>query len=164
MAGYHLEIQLKGFDEFRRKLEDAPNIVAEVKYKMMDKIVTFGRERASFNAPRHDRDLVHNIEEMSRVVTFSGDFHGVIASNLIYAKPMEYGTRPFYPKVTNKFKKWARDKLGNEGLAYAVAKNIGKRGLKGRFYMKKTIGEIGGKMKDFMKYGLEIVNKLSFRS
>lgn len=169
MAGYHLEIQLKGFDEFRRKLEEAPNIVAEVKYKMMDRMVTIVREKAVLEAPIDTGNLRHNLIQNSRVKTFSGDVVGVVGTNLTsggfpYPIVQEFGSgiygksgapiRPkkgrfliFKPKGSNK---------------YVFAKQV--KGVRPKYFLKKGLETLKSRMNEVMRFGEEIVNKLSFRS
>ena len=52
---------------------------------------------------------------------------GIVFSDLDYAPSIEYGTKPHFPPISA-LKKWALDKLGDENLAYAVQKSIGKKG------------------------------------
>lgn len=150
MAGYHLEIKLQGFEEFKRKLEESPNIIAEVKYKMMDKMVTITRERAVMEAPIDTGNLRHNLIQNSRVKTFSGDVVGVVGTNLTsggfpYPIVQEFGSGiygksgvPIRPK-RGKFLIFKPKGLNK----YVFAKEV--KGVKPKYFLKKGLEELKGK-------------------
>jgi len=57
-----------------------------------------------------------------------GDLHWVVATGEPgYAAAVEFGTKPHWPNM-RVLKRWAKRKLGDERLAYPVAKAIAQRG------------------------------------
>jgi len=57
---------------------------------------------------------------------------------LNYAMYVEEGTAPHWTSVDN-LKKWAKDKLGDENLAYALQKSIAVKGTKPHPFIKETL-------------------------
>ena len=53
----------------------------------------------------------------------------IISSPLVYGTPVEFGSKPHFPPP-DALKAWARRKLGDEKLAFVVARAIAKRGTK----------------------------------
>jgi len=192
-SGYQLEIKLEGFEEFKEKLRQAPEIVAEVKYKMMDRMVTIAREKAVMEAPIDTGNLRKNIGANSKVTAMGNDLYGVVGTNLVsngfpYPKAQEYGTGIYGPKGTpitpkkKKFLAWPVFGSGHKFIATGISisktgkirKNKRKdvylifakkvSGVKPKYFMKKAAEEVKRRMGEVLKIGFEIVNKLSFRS
>jgi len=168
-SGYQVEIELKGFEEFKEKLRQAPDIVADVKYRMMDAMVTIAREKAVMEAPIDTGNLRRNIGANSKVVAMGNDLYGTVGTNLVasgfpYPKAQEYGSgiygerrTPITPKRGKFliFKPKGSDK-------YVFAKKVS--GVKPKYFMKKAAEEVKRRSSEILKIGLEIVNKLSFSS
>jgi HK97 gp10 family phage protein len=168
MAGYTLDIKIEGFNEFKQKLEQAPQIIAEVKEKMIDRMVTIVRDRAVREAPIDTGNLRHNLIQNSKVKTFSGDFVGVVGTNLVangfpYPVVQEFGSgvygkngAPIIPKRKRFliFKPKGSKK-------YVFAKQV--KGVKPKYFLKKGAEELKSRMKEILQYGNEIIRKLSFR-
>jgi len=53
----------------------------------------------------------------------------LVVAEAEYASFVEFGTRPHFPPV-DALKDWAAAKLGDEGLAFPVARAIGERGTR----------------------------------
>jgi len=86
---------------------------------------------------------------------------GRVGTNTMYARYMEEGTRPHFPPVSA-LKGWAKRVLGNENLAYVVAKKIAQRGTKGRFYFKGALEYAQPILDSKLREALgNIVNKLA---
>ena len=68
----------------------------------------------------------------------SGYLQQTVEVDAKYASVLEDGSDPFYPAITP-LKAWAKRKLGNEKLAYAVAKSIAKKGMQPRYFHKEAI-------------------------
>jgi len=153
-SGYQVEIELKGFEEFKEKLRQAPDIVADVKYKMMDAMVTIAREKAHMEAPIDTGNLRKNIVDNSKVVTMGNDLYGVVGTTITskggfpYPQVQEYGSGIYGPKRT------------------PIITKRGKKvsGVKPKYFMKKAAEEVKRRRSEILKIGLEIVNKLSFSS
>lgn len=67
----------------------------------------------------------------------SGGTVGVVGSNLTYAPPMEYGTRPFWPPLAA-LETWARR---HGTTAYVVARAIARRGLRARKFLRRALSD-----------------------
>lgn len=168
MAGYTVDIKVEGFNEFKRKLEEAPQIIAEVKTKMMDRMVTIVRDRSVREAPIDTGNLRHNLIQNSKVKTFSGDILGVVGTNIVsggfpYPVVQEFGSG-IYGKngspIVPKRKKFLifKPKGSNK---YIFAKQV--KGVKPKYFLKKGAEELKSRMKEIMQFGEEIIKKLSFR-
>lgn len=169
MSGYTLNIEIRGLNEFKRKLEEAPQIIAEVKQKMINRMVTITRDRAVMEAPIDTGNLRHNLIQNSRVKTFSGDFVGVVGTNLVsngfpYPVVQEFGSG-IYGKngspITPKRKKFLvfKPKGSNQ---FVYTKQV--KGVKPKFFLKKGAEELKSRMGEILKFGEELVKKLSFRT
>jgi hypothetical protein len=193
-SGYQVEIELKGFEEFKEKLRQAPDIVADVKYKMMDAMVTIAREKAMMEAPIDTGNLSKNIGDNSKVVTMGNDLYGVVGTTITskggfpYPQVQEYGSGIYGPKgtpITPKKKKllaWPAFGSGHKFIATGISiSKTGKirrnkkkdvylifakqvSGVKPKYFMKKAAEEVKRRSSEILKIGLEIVNKLSFSS
>ena len=81
--------------------------------------------------PTHDSGLRQSIKTMvedDMLLTYMLDYG-------IY---VEYGTMPHWTSVEN-LKKWAKDKLGDEKLAYALQRHIALSGTKPHPFIRETI-------------------------
>lgn len=85
----------------------------------------------------------------------------IVGTNTIYAPYMEYGTRPHFPPV-RALQNWARHKLGDERLAFPVARAISRRGLQGRLYFRRARDESQAELDRNLKTALtNIVSHLA---
>jgi HK97 gp10 family phage protein len=166
-SGYRLEVELSGFDQFKAKLQQAPQLVAEVKFKMMDRMVTIARDKAVSEAPIDTGNLRQNLAANSKVVTMGNDFYGVVGTNLVangypYPQAQEFGTgiygRHGIPIVPKRKKFLVFKPKGSS--KYVFAKSV--KGIKPKFFMKKAMEEVKSRVGEIMQIGAEIVNKLSF--
>jgi HK97 gp10 family phage protein len=62
------------------------------------------------------------------------DVQAKVTANVKYASYVEFGTRPHWPPV-DALKDWAAKKLGDESLAFVVARAISRRGTKAQPYL-----------------------------
>lgn len=94
------------------------------------------------------RDFEHRLQDEATPITVTSGLHNSILSRMVgadkvavtginYAEiAMETGRRPGRVPPYDELKRWARLKLGNEQLGYAVAQKIAKEGT--RLYRKKS--------------------------
>jgi len=88
-------------------------------------------EELKRRVPIHDGELRQSIStEVSN--------NKLIVYMVSYALYVEEGTAPHWTSVEN-LKKWARDKLGDEDLAYALQKSIATKGTKPHPFIKETL-------------------------
>ena len=169
-SGYQVEIELKGFEEFKEKLRQAPDIVADVKYRMMDAMVTIAREKAHMEAPIDTGNLRKNIGDNSKVVAMGNDLYGVVGTTITskggfpYPKAQEYGSGIYGERrtpITPKRGKFLIFKPKGSDR-YVFSKKVS--GVKPKYFMKKAAEEVKRRRSEILKIGLEIVNKLSFSS
>lgn len=63
-----------------------------------------------------------------------------------YAAAVEFGTSPHWPNI-EALKRWAYHKLGDEKLAYPVARRIAMAGTEERPYLRPAFEEVAPKLK-----------------
>jgi len=95
-------------------------------------------EKLKLSAPVHDADLRKSI---SAKIDHGKDGKAILNVYMVtYWYYVEYGTAPHWTSVDN-LKKWAKDKLGDENLAYAIQKHIAKYGTKPNPFIRKVLDE-----------------------
>jgi HK97 gp10 family phage protein len=112
----------------------------EIKLQMADalkKATIETKNKAQELSPIDTGRLRASITYQAPLFTAKGTM-GIVGTNTKYAPYMESGTRPHMPPISA-LKGWAKRVLGNEDLAYVVARKIAKSGTKGRFYMKQAL-------------------------
>jgi hypothetical protein len=67
-----------------------------------------------------------------------GPLQQVVEVDAKYAPGLEEGSEPHMPPIVE-LKGWARRKLGNEKLAYVVARSIARKGIKPRYFHREAI-------------------------
>ena len=70
-----------------------------------------------------------------------GAIEYLLADGVEYGEYMEYGTSPHFPPV-DKLKVWSRRVLGDESLAYAVAKSIAVKGTTAHPFFRPALLEV----------------------
>lgn len=85
------------------------------------------------------RDLMSEVKPLQARVFTKRD--------LVYYNTMEYGRRAgATPPSGNKLVAWAARKGLSKSAAFAIARSIGRRGIKGRFFMKAGADSARNKM------------------
>lgn len=104
-------------------------IFDHMKFEFVEKLKQF--------VPKHDGDLSKSIS----ADVFGTDSEVTLEVYMLsYWYYVEYGSAPHWTSVDN-LKKWAKDKLGDENLAYALQKHIAKYGTKPHPFVRKVIDE-----------------------
>jgi hypothetical protein len=85
-------------------------------------------------APKHDSQLQQSIN-LSNCKTQEDS---LLLYMIDYALFVEFGTLPHWTSVDN-LKKWAKDKLGDEKLAYALQRHIALFGTKPHPFIRETL-------------------------
>jgi Bacteriophage HK97-gp10, putative tail-component len=133
---YSVHADIIGLKELRDAFDKArPQFMRFLSDAMYD-TGKIAEGKAKENSPINDGSLRSSITTSEPRVT-RDNAEITVGTNIKYAKYMEQGTRPHYVSA-RLLMPWARKKLGNANLAYAVAKSIAKKGVKGRFYFKKA--------------------------
>jgi len=129
-----IRIKVEGLDELISNMGETGSMVKPLVASAINKSVVKIRERAINNAPVAFGGLKGKIR--SNVV----DLTGTVWSGEKYGIFVELGTRPHFPPV-EKLKPWAALKLGNENLAWAVAKKIAREGTDPQPFMQPAVEE-----------------------
>jgi hypothetical protein len=115
-------------DLFDRAIKKIPKSAENILGKWAIDVERKARE----NAPKAIGDLVRSITSETR------DLRAKVYTNLKYAEFVETGRKPGKMPPASALERWARVKLGNAKLAFAVAKSIGMHGTKPTYFWKKT--------------------------
>lgn len=127
-------MQVKGLNELMNNMGETRNMVIPLIQSTLNKSSMTIKTNAKAKAPvafgKLKRGISHTVEGLS----------GIVWSKEKYGLFVELGTRPHFPPV-EALKPWARLKLGNENLAWAVAKKIAKRGTKAKPFFQPAVNE-----------------------
>jgi hypothetical protein len=95
--------------------------------RLTERSATYAQRQAAADAPRATGALAHSIVSAGR------GFEIRVRSAMPYAMPVEFGRRPGAPMPpAGAFK-------GRGPFAFAIARAIARRGIKGRFFMKRAV-------------------------
>lgn len=120
-----LSVDVKNID--KEKLKDHyKRILMKSMFKMEELAVDY--------APFDQGYLRENITVFPQIL--SSNY--VLNSNASYSAAMEYGSRPFYAPI-KPLKEWARRKIGDENIGYAVQAKIAKSGIRAQPYMRPSL-------------------------
>ena len=104
-----------------------------LKYKLI--------ERFKLGVPTHDGDLRKSISAGNTIIKDDKEAGAELQLYMAsYWAPVEFGSIPHWTSVDN-LKKWAKDKWGDEDLAYALQHHIAKHGTKPHPFIRKVLDE-----------------------
>ena len=139
------DMEVRGLDELIRKTR--PELYRRPLEKMFEELAEIGETVAKNKAPRFTGALQGSIHSEAKPMSAR------IFSNKAYAVPVEFGRRKgAKPPPVGPLRRWANAKNIN---VYALVKSIGRRGIKGRFFMKAAEQALMVKM----PFQLKIVEK-----
>lgn len=128
----NLEVKIIGDEELKRAFREVPEVIRKELGEAVMRAGYFLESKAKAEAPVNTGQLRGSITTQGAF--FSGeDVTAKVGTNVKYAPFMEYGTRPHTPPISA-LKVWARQKFGDERIAFAVQKAISRRGTQGRKY------------------------------
>ena len=81
-------------------------------------------------------------------------FRGTVMSAAPHILPLEHGSRPHWAPISP-LKRWARVKLGNERLAYAVQWAIARKGTQGAHMFRDAHAEQKPKIQRILEQAVE---------
>jgi hypothetical protein len=114
---FSFKLNIKGLDKGKELTKTAyKRILMKSMFKM--------EELAIDKAPVDTSNLKQKIGVLPQVL----NDEYVLTSAASYSEAMEYGTRPFFAPIAP-LKDWARRKLGDENIAYAIRNKIAKISL-----------------------------------
>ena len=147
-----ISIEVEGLDKLRRKL--APRTYEKAVATLMEDIAIVGERTAKQRAPRDTGALKRSIHSDARPMSAR------IFSNLAYAVPVELGRgKGKRMPPPNALHGWLRRHGKPQSAAYVVARAIGKRGIKGRFFMKAAVDAIRFKMPSMVRRASDDIAK-----
>lgn len=65
----------------------------------------------------------------------ASDSEGIVAVGEKYGAYVEFGTRPHFPPIAP-LERWAKTKLGKDGLGFLIARKIARKGTKAQPYVE----------------------------
>ncbi len=125
-----LNIRMKGLDKGERLTkEKAKRILMLSMFKM--------EELAIQKAPFDQGEVKQKITLIPQILAE----HYVLTSGAGHSAAMEFGTIPFYAPI-KPLEDWARRKLGDESLGYAIRAKIAKEGITAQPFMRPALFEV----------------------
>jgi hypothetical protein len=137
-----LDFKVEGMEEIERAFAQAPQVANAEMKKAMTRSVNFTRDQVKLLTPVFQQDLRNSI--VSKVEGVGLSTVGRIGSKLtgIYPSVMELGRKPTTPEHQPPYEslmRWVEIKIHPKnvvGVAIAVAKSIGRKGIKGHFMFR----------------------------
>jgi hypothetical protein len=127
---FSFKLNIKGLDKGKELTKTAyKRILMKSMFKM--------EELAIDKAPVDTSNLKQKIGVLPQVL----NDEYVLTSAASYSEAMEYGTRPFFAPIAP-LKDWARRKLGDENIAYAIRNKIAKYGIRAHPFMRPAKIEV----------------------
>lgn len=124
-----LTVEVKGIESLVQKLTVLERM--QPLQKLLNDAALIAQREARANAPQDTRTLARSIALDVQ------PFQARVFTPLFYATVMEYGRRPgARMPPPDALAGWAR-RHGFTGSLFVLARAIGKRGIKGRFFMQK---------------------------
>jgi hypothetical protein len=136
-------VEIQGLEEQIGLLERYDDIAeAELTHGMYESVKAI-RYSARVHAPRFSGDLANSMQ--SRVSNVGSWLVGEVysdAADPVYPLVMESGRRAGAAMPPpDALAGWADAVLGDASLAFVVARSIGRKGIKGRFFLRKAFRE-----------------------
>lgn len=127
-----LEVKVVGFDKVYGKVTD-PKIITRPLEKLLTDLGLLAQRVARQQAPRDTATLQRSIGLEVKPL------YATVATHLVYASVMEFGRRPGARMPPLKaLEGWARRHGFDKDSIFVLARAIARRGIKGRFFMKKA--------------------------
>lgn len=133
-----ISITLQGWDRLEQAFRQAPDIVRQELDTFMHAATQHIQSEVQDRTPAAMGTLRASIH--GSVERMSDGVLGVVGTAQPYAVPVELGSKPHFPPV-QALQDWVRVKLGKSGkegrgIAFAIARKIGKKGTKGHFMFR----------------------------
>lgn len=93
------------------------------------------------------------------VVISTNQIIGNVQTSVRYAQPVETGSKPHWPPIAP-LRLWAKRKLGDERLAFAVARAIARRGTRGAHMFEKAFTFQRGRVESLFERAIDKFLKL----
>jgi len=82
------------------------------------------------------------------------DFVREVYSDTDYGVYVEFGTRPHFPPL-EPIKDWARRVIGDEGVAFPIARKISREGTEAQPFLRPALDEFQSQMARFWQRAIE---------
>lgn len=137
-------IKLEGFDELASQLSNSSSIISKNFTTALQNSTDIVRDRARRKVG--SSPTVYQGTLAKSISTRVTKLTGIVSTDQVYAKSIEYGRKPGKRPPSDPIEKWARLKLGKSGMGFVIAKKIGQRGTKAQPFfepaLKDSIGDI----------------------
>lgn len=154
----NLEVKVIGDKELKEAFKEAPELIRREIGKAVMRAGYDLESKAKVGAPKNTGQLAGSINTQGPFFV-NDDITAKVGTNIKHAPFMEYGTRPHTPPIAA-LKVWARQKFGNEGVAYAVQKAISRRGTVARKYFADPLeNTVKPKLQGFIQEALGNVTR-----
>lgn len=134
MASKNFHMEIRGLDELISDFKKAG-----VNYEpLLAQAMVKSTERIKRDTQNNLRDKgISNTGTLRRSVQVreASARRGVVGIGERYGAYVEFGTRPHFPPVAP-IERWAKTKLGQEGLGFVIARKIARRGTKAQPYVE----------------------------
>lgn len=135
-----IRVTVKGVSETLNLFQHLPERMVLALVQAMRDVAIDIQSRAKLNAPVFRGLLRASI--LQTVETENGRIIGRVGSALRYAPVIEYGRTTGWFPPPSELKSWARKKLGDERLAFVVARSIKRRGFKAQPYLTPALDAV----------------------
>ena len=124
------KLRLKGLDKGKRTTKE---LLMKVLFRSMLKM----EEIAQFRAPVDIGTLRQqiNVEPLNLSTKYK------LTAGASYSAAVEFGSRPHFVPI-KPLLEWARRRLGDENIAYAIRAKIAKEGMNARPFMRPALHEV----------------------
>lgn len=104
--------------------------------KIVEQVAESLKDNLNITVPRDTGELADSIRLWRR-----GKGKYIVGLTLPYARPQEFGTKPFTPPI-EPLKEWSRRNLDTESDAWKVRSKIQKEGLDEKRYFREAIDRV----------------------
>jgi len=135
-----IRITLKEKGELTKLLPQLPQRLRDATMRAMQESAILMQSYAKLYAPVF-RGLLR-VSIAQNVSAESSRITGEVGSSLVYASVLEEGRNPWpgaMPPPSGDLRTWARRKLGDERLAFVVARAIKRRGFRAQPYLRPAL-------------------------
>lgn len=129
------KVRVNGFGNLMRKLEQAGQAVGPKVAEALNEAGEQIANKAQEKVPTDTKKLQKSIKLTQKAT--NSKLEVIVDARSLYGVFVEQGTRPHRPLVSA-LAGWAKRKLGDVNLAYALANSIAKKGTLSQKFMEPT--------------------------
>lgn len=161
------EVEIVGLQEQLARLAKYDQIADKHMVKAMQQSVTTIESAVKPLVPVGVSGRLRNSIASEVKTEAAGSIVGKVGSTLrgeVYPSVMEFGRKPGRMPPPSALERWVQLKLGVEparvrGVAFQVARAIGRRGIKGKFFMKKGFEQSQAKVLQYFNSALTAITE-----